>query len=130
MSETDTLGSWREVSAGAVKHNVATLRSLAGNAKLGVVVKADAYGHGLAQAAPLFVDAGADWLVVNFAREARAVRAQQRCDSIPLYICGTVFAHEAVDVVHAKARTVLYDADVARALDNAGRAQNVVTPVH
>jgi alanine racemase len=122
--------SWREMSAGAVEHNVRTLRSLCGTAKLGVVVKADAYGHGLEHAAPAFAAAGVDWLIVNFAREARAVRALKGCDAVPLYVCGTVFPHEARDVVHARARTVLYDVDVARALDAASAAQGVVTPVH
>lgn len=125
------LSSWREVSGSALRHNVATLRRLAGtSAKLGAVVKADAYGHGLAQVAPVLVDAGVDWLVVNFAREATAVRALRHCASVPLYICGTVFPHEAPLVVEARARTVVYDGEVAQALDAASRAAGVVTPVH
>jgi alanine racemase len=129
-------GSWREVSAQAIRHNVATLRRLAGRtqvddvAALGVVVKADAYGHGLELVAPTLVDAGVDWLIVNFAHEAQKVRGLRDCGQVPIYICGTVFPHEAAAVVHARARTVLYDVDVARALDAASRAAGVVTPVH
>lgn len=125
-------GSWREVSEGALRHNVRTLKSLVGEGKkLGVVVKADAYGHGLASVAPIAVDAGADWLVVNFASEAAAVRALGgNCATVPLYICGTVFAHEAASIVASRARALVYDIDVARALDTASRAQNVVTPIH
>ncbi len=122
--------SWREVSAKALQHNVRTLRALAGDARLGVVVKADAYGHGLVHVAPALVAAGVDWLVVNFAHEAQAVRALPRCADVPVYVCGTVFPHEAAAVVDARARTVIYDGEVAQALDAASRAAGVVTPVH
>lgn len=123
--------SWREVSASALRHNVATLKSLVGDKLLGVVVKADAYGHGLASVATIAVDSGADWLVVNFAHEAAAVRALGgACATVPLYVCGTVFAHEADAIAQAQARVLVYDVDVARALDAASRARGVVTPVH
>ena len=122
--------SWREVSEAALRHNVKTLKALVGEQRLGVVVKADAYGHGLAAVAPIAVSAGADWLVTNFAHEARAVRALAGCEQVPLYICGTVFAHEADVVAEARARVLVYDVDVARALDAASRARGVVTPVH
>lgn len=122
--------SWREVSEAALRHNVKTLKGLVGERLLGVVVKADAYGHGLASVAPVAVRAGADWLVTNFAHEAQAVRSLPGCQDIPLYICGTVFAHEADAVAGARARTLIYDLDVARALDAAARARGLVTPVH
>lgn len=127
-----THGSWREVSEGALRHNVATLKTLVGPQKLlGVVVKADAYGHGLASVAPVAVGAGANWLVVNFASEATAVRALGGpCSNVPLYVCGTVFAHDADAITNAKARALVYDVDVARALDAASVARGIVTPVH
>lgn len=127
--ETAGLASWREVSASALLHNVGTLRALAGTAKLGVVVKADAYGHGLAPACAAFVEAGVDWLIVNFAHEAAAVRAVLARD-VPLYVCGTVFPHDAPTLVEARARVVLYDPLVAAALSAASTARGVVTPVH
>lgn len=127
--DTTGLASWREVSASALSHNVGTLRALAGAAKLGVVVKADAYGHGLAPVCSALVAAGVDWLIVNFAHEATAVRAAVG-PGIPLYVCGTVFPHDAPALVEAGARVVLYDPMVAAALSAAARARGVVTPVH
>ncbi len=126
---TADLPSWREVSHEALRHNVATLRALAGTAKLGVVVKADAYGHGLGPTCAGFVEAGADWLVVNFAHEATAVRAATPRD-VPLYVCGTVFPHDAPALVDARARVVLYDPLVAAALSAASTARGMITPVH
>ncbi|MCC7075127.1 MAG: alanine racemase [Deltaproteobacteria bacterium] len=127
--DTAGLASWREVSASALRHNVTTLRALAGTAKLGVVVKADAYGHGLAPTCAAFVDAGADWLIVNFAHEATAARAAVSPE-LPLYVCGTVFPHDAPALVEARARVVLYDPLVAEALAAASRARGLTTPVH
>jgi alanine racemase len=130
-SATHEHGSWREVSEAALRHNVKTLKRTADGKLLGVVVKADAYGHGIGSVAPIAVDAGADWLVTNFAHEAKAVRALGgACATVPLYVCGTVFAHEADVIVAAGARAVLHNLDVALALDASSRARGVVTPVH
>lgn len=123
--------SWREVSEAALRHNVQTLKGLVGEQLLGVVVKADAYGHGLAAVAPVAVSAGADWLITNYASEAAVVRALGGvCADVPLYVCGPVFAHDANAVAAARARVVVCDLEVARALDAAARAFGVVTPVH
>lgn len=131
LSVPDGVASWREVSAQALRHNASTLRALAGSrTRLGVVVKADAYGHGLSCVAPALVGAGVDWLIVNFAREAHDVRALAGCADVPIYICGTVFPQDARLVVEARARSVLYESATARALDAASRAAGVVSPVH
>lgn len=124
------LFSWCEVSEAALRQNVAVLRRRLGKGKkLGVVVKADAYGHGVAVAARVFVDAGADWLVVNAAREAVAVRAYVGGD-VPVYVCGPVLEFEAAAVVDARARVVVVDEGVARAIGHASVDAGVVTPVH
>ncbi len=129
-SPVPELFSWCEVSARALRQNVAVLRRRLGQGKkLGVVVKADAYGHGVDVVAPVLVQAGVDWLVVNAAREAVVVRKLIGPDH-PLYICGPVLPFEAPQVVDARARVVVVDADVARALGAASVAAGVVTPVH
>jgi alanine racemase len=130
MQSLETFSSWREVSASALRHNVTTLKQLCGPAKLGVVVKADAYGHGLAPVTRTLVEAGTDWLVVNFVREATAVRAVSGAGDVPIYVCGTMYAPEAPALVDANARCVLYDVDVAGAIDAAARAKDAVVPVH
>ncbi len=124
------LFSWCEVSEAALRQNVAALkRRLGPGKKLGVVVKADAYGHGLDVAAPVFVNAGVDWLVVNAAREAKAVRAVVDKD-VAVYICGPVLDFEADVVVAAGARVVVVDEAVVDALGRASVERGVVTPVH
>jgi alanine racemase len=127
--------SWLEVSRAALVHNAGTLKARithggARATKLGVVVKANAYGHGLAHCAPAFVEGGADWLVVDHATEATAVRAIPACASVPLFVCGPTFPFDAPALVAARARVVVFDAEQVRALASASTAAGTVTPVH
>jgi len=63
--------SWCEVSTRAIHANIQLLRGRVGRqVKLGIVVKSDGFGHGMAPCAREFMAAGADWLIVNFAYEA------------------------------------------------------------
>ena len=78
MSAESAIGvdlSWCEIDAEALAANVSALRSLHPGRLLGVVVKGDAYGHGLVACAKAFVAAGADWLIVNRIDEAQTLRA-------------------------------------------------------
>ncbi len=66
------------VDLAAIRHNVRILRDLVqvdGPVQLMVVVKADGYGHGMAEVAEAARDAGADWLGVATVDEALALRA-------------------------------------------------------
>ncbi len=124
-----TRTSWCEVSQSAIKANVAALRQRIGpSVKLGIVVKADAFGHGLVPCAGAFVEAGADWLIVNFAYEAAAIR-KAGVDA-PIYVCGHVLPSQAHIIAETGARIVLYDAEVARAIAAAAKAAGRTVPVH
>jgi alanine racemase len=121
--------SWCEVSRHAIRSNVAMLRRRIGSAvKLGVVVKADAFGHGLIPCAHEFLAAGADWLIVNFAYEAVALRSAGI--DAPIYICGNVSTGQARMVAETGARLVLYDIEVAQALSQAAQQTGQPVPVH
>ena len=121
--------SWCEVDAAALRANVAMLRrQLSSGSLLGVVVKSDAYGHGLLPCAREFLAAGADWLVLNSAAEVQALRSAGIAS--PLYICGPVFPSQAGLVAQAQARVVLYDRALALALDRAGQTQGQPVRVH
>jgi len=62
------------IDLGALRRNVARLREAAGSAELWAVVKADAYGHGVADVAPAALEAGAAALCVSTVREGEALR--------------------------------------------------------
>lgn len=62
------------VDLGAIVHNTATLRDIAGTAVL-AVVKADGFGHGAEPVARAALSAGATWLGVTSCAEALSLRA-------------------------------------------------------
>lgn len=62
------------IDLGALAHNVRVLKDRADGRKLMVVVKADAYGHGLVKCGQAAVNAGADYLGVALLEEAVALR--------------------------------------------------------
>jgi alanine racemase len=62
------------IDLAALRRNVATLVRVAAPAELWAVVKADAYGHGALDVAPVALDAGATALCVATAGEGAALR--------------------------------------------------------
>jgi alanine racemase len=66
---------WLEIDVDALRNNLAVVREVVGpKVEINAVVKADAYGHGLAQTALAFESAGADKLSVASLDEALALR--------------------------------------------------------
>lgn len=71
-----TRPTWVEISRSRLLNNYRYLRQVAGDsADLLAVVKANAYGHGLAQCAPILADAGAEWLGITSTEEGIEARA-------------------------------------------------------
>ena len=92
------------VNLAAIERNCARLRDeLTGGAELGVVVKADGYGHGAVAAARAALAGGARWICVAAATEARTLRAAG-IDG-PLLVMGAL-SPEEVDVALAAAADV------------------------
>lgn len=121
--------SWCEISTNALRSNVDMFRKRVGSdVILGVVIKSDAFGHGLLPCAREFIAAGVDWLIVNFAYEAVTLR--QAGINAPIYICGNVSCAQARMAALSQARVVLYDPQVAQALAASGRETGHPVPVH
>ena len=121
--------SWCEVSVTAIQANIEILRRRVGDAvRLGVVVKSDAYGHGLIDCAKEFLNAGVDWLIVNFAYEA--IKLREAGVNAPIYICGNVSAAQAASAIHPQTRFAVYDLEVAEAFAQAGRNAGFQVPLH
>jgi alanine racemase len=85
-----------ELEAAALEHNLESLRSLLSpGTNLLAVVKANAYGHGLAEVAPLALR-NAEWLGVHSADEARRLRRLGiRC---PVLVMGYVAPQDLYDL--------------------------------
>lgn len=124
-----TLHTWLEIDHDRLRANVAALRATVGaDTRLGIVVKGDAYGHGLTDCARTFVDAGADWLIVHSLAEAQ--RARSVAAETPLLICGPVAPDDAHRLAATRASVIVYDLDVLQALAHAGREAGRDVGVH
>lgn len=67
--------AWVEVDLGALAHNASVLRrATPAEAQLGILVKANGYGHGLEMSARAALRGGADYLIVATLDEGLAVR--------------------------------------------------------
>src|SRR5262245_40618003 len=98
--------SWIEIDRARLKYNLAVLRKLIGpSAALMVVVKSNAYGHGLEAVAPAIAE-DADWLGVNCADEA--ITLTQVGIEKPIAILGHTALDQIEHVVRNGYRQVLY----------------------
>ena len=103
--------SWIEISEERLRENYGALVATAGvgTAVLGVV-KANAYGHGLARCARVLVEAGAAWLGVTGVDEGLMVRAAlASCGQQPqvLVMCG-LCEQDAEAIVQAELTPVVW----------------------
>lgn len=122
-----TPASWIELSRGAACRNVALFRRLAdrAGARLGVVVKANAYGHGLYEMLAL-IHEQVDVLHVVTPADALALRAWEAAQQRPrrdVLVIGAVSPADVVALARERVAVVLYDGgwpDWADALRVAG----------
>jgi len=94
------------VDRGAIARNCERLRrALAGSTRLGVVVKADGYGHGAREAAAAALAGGAQMLFVATAMEAADLGSQP----VPVVVMGALTADELPVALEAGAEVVVWD---------------------
>lgn len=102
--------TWVEISRKNLTHNIRTFKNLVGADKvLCPAVKANAYGHGLKECAPIMVEAGADWLCVNALFEAETLRKVGV--RVPIYVMGYVALDDLQQAVEQGFRLVVYNVE-------------------
>jgi alanine racemase len=121
--------SWCEVDATALQHNLGAFRSmLAAETMLLLVVKANAYGHGLTEVASLAPSLGVDALGVNQLDEAAAARAAGWTG--PVWVLGYTPHARLADGLDLGVEFTVYDAVTLGALDQLGRVRGLPAPCH
>ena len=115
------------VDLGAIRSNLALLRQRAGNAEVMAVVKADAYGHGVAEVARTLRADGVAWLGVALPSEALELRRLGDTGRILAWLWTpgdpdvTACVAAGVDLSVSSAWAVDEVADAARAAGRAAR---------
>ncbi|WP_075023927.1 alanine racemase [Actinomadura madurae] len=115
------------VEVGAIGGNVGLLRERARGAEVMAMVKAEAYGHGLAEAARAALAGGASWLGV--AKLAEALRLRDEGITVRTLVCvgvpGEPYAEAVTRDVDLTVGAVWLLDEVVRAAEAAGRPARV-----
>ncbi len=96
-----------DISLDAISHNLAVLKRLAAPAQVMAVVKADAYGHGVAPVAFRLEDDGVDAFGVALAEEALELR--DAGIHAPILVLNGVYAKAHREVLERGLTPVVYD---------------------
>jgi len=114
------------IDLSALRHNLASIRSIAGTRPVIAVVKADAYGHGAAAVARTLADEGVSILAVAFTGEAEALRSAGI--DTPILV---LFDHTDISSYFDLGLIpVLSDIGAAGAFAREARRRGAVLPVH
>jgi alanine racemase len=119
---------WVEINTQAFEDNYRFLAELAApHAELLAIVKANAYGHGLAFCAPAAVRAGAHWLGVTSVEEGIAARAL--CPDAQILVISGVFPGQASEIVRHRLTPIAWESWQLDELESTGAAAQSI-PVH
>jgi alanine racemase len=120
--------SWVEIDRGRLESNLAAIRNVIDSrSAMMIVVKANAYGHGLTEVAPI-VAPHADWLGVNAVEEALAM-ARLGIEK-PIAILGYTPPARSREVVKHGFRQVVFRLDAAESLSRAAEKAGSTARVH
>lgn len=123
------LQNWIELSASAVAHNAAQfVQWLGTNTLIAAVIKSNAYGHGLVEMATLY-DQCPDIAALCVINLSEAVRIRQYGISKPIFVIGYLDLPYDTIVQH-DIQVVLYDLDIAQALNEVGKLHQKSIRVH
>jgi len=123
------LRCWAEIDLAALERNLRLIRaSLPAHIRYVAVVKADAYGHGLAQTAGRLMHAGADLFAVANLTEAAQVR--ELGPGWPILLLSPLLPEEDRFVAEYDLAATVSNADEVDRLSAAARAAGRVVKVH
>ncbi|MGI5859499.1 MAG: alanine racemase [Tepidanaerobacteraceae bacterium] len=120
--------SWVDIDLDAISNNIKTIKEYIGNTRLLVVVKANAYGHGIYPVAACAVESGADFLGVSSLEEGIFLR--QRGITEPVLIFNTVLPEQAEDMLKYDLTATVCSFDAVQALNDAAMKMNKKAVVH
>ncbi len=125
--------TWAEIDLGAIKHNLDQIKKLVGGArknspKIMVVVKANAYGHGLIKVAKTLEKLRVDYLGVASLDEAIALRKEGI--KLAVLVLGSILPEEVDLALDYDVALTVCNKELAQTLNNKAKAKNITVPVH
>lgn len=121
--------AWAEIDLNTIRHNINVIRKQIGNAiKILVVIKADAYGHGLYEVSRTVLDSGVEWLGVTSIAEALELRKLHPNARILILSAG-MYGHSKLIVKH-DLTPIVSSRQMAELLNEAGEIFDKKVKVH
>ena len=118
-----------EINLGAIRHNITEIRRhIQAAAKLCVVVKANAYGHGAVEVSKVAASCGADVLAVATVDEGLELR--RAGFTLPILILGLIPTAAVEVAVKNKLTMTVSDVDFAKKISAAAVKLNDVAKIH
>ena len=118
-----------EVDLKAICHNLNTVKEMVGqDVRVMVVVKANAYGHGMVEVSRVLQDCGVDYLGVATMDEAISLR--QESITSPILILGSIFPEEVAAGLEHDITFTIYTKRLLKLLDQKGKKLKKVANFH
>lgn len=119
---------WAEIDLDCIKDNIREIRKSMKDKEIMAVVKADAYGHGAIDIAPVLLEHGADKLAVAVITEALELR-NSGIDA-PIVILGYTPITFAKELIKENIEQTVYDLQYAKELSKIGKENCTDINVH
>jgi len=112
--------TWAEVNLDAIRHNLKQVRRLAGaDVGIMVIVKGNAYGHGMVNVSRFLSSLGVEYLGVATMDEALLLRKKKI--STPILVLGSILPGEINVALKNNITLTLADKDILKAMDKKAR---------
>ncbi|MGL4450939.1 MAG: alanine racemase [Sarcina sp.] len=119
---------WAEVNLDNIRSNIREIKKLTKDKKIIAVVKADAYGHGAVDVAPVLLEEGASKLAVAVITEALELRnAGIKADIMILGYTPLTFSEK---LIRQNIEQTVYSLDYARGLSREALKLNTKAKIH
>ena len=119
---------WAEIDLDKLAHNMREIRRVAKSENIIAVVKADAYGHGAIDVAPVLLENGADSLAV--AIQSEAVELRRSGIECPIMILGFTPPNLIDNLLKYDIEQTVYTYEFAKRLSKMALKKNKIAKIH
>ncbi|WP_298846418.1 alanine racemase [Clostridium sp.] len=120
--------AWAEVDLDNLSHNMREIRRITKSEKIIAVVKADAYGHGAVDVAPVLLENGANSLAVAMLSEA--VELRRSGIECPIMILGFTPPELIDNLLKYNIEQTVFSYEFAKQLSKMAQDENKITKIH
>ena len=121
--------AWAQINLDAVVNNIKQIRKITSpDAKIMVIVKADAYGHGFFEVASALTNNGADFFGVATVDEA--IQLRNAGFSNPVLILGVIFRDDLEKIIQNDIMPVVFGYNFAKSISDTAVRLNKKAKIH